>query len=193
MIPKLRLLKGEKRRRRRRRIGVLGSLQSGSFLRSWLMVWLNVEVWFLKICADGLLSRVTNFDSSSLWFCSLGFVRCGKVGKAMGGGGRGKVGVGCEDVIATTIQGRNECQQNKREGDVESDTWKVGSMKCFSNCQVVSTKICVEKPKPLCNPIATATAAAIPLSFHQNLHHSYTHFDGDDHHHDSSCNKIKFK
>ncbi len=29
-------------------------------------------VWFLKICADGLLSRVTNFDSSSLWFCSLG-------------------------------------------------------------------------------------------------------------------------
>jgi len=60
-------------------------------------------------------------------------VRWGKGGKAMGGEGRGKVGVGCEDVIATTIQeqeaskGRNECQQNKREGDVESDTWKMAA------------------------------------------------------------------
>jgi hypothetical protein len=63
-----------------------------------------------------------------------GFVKWGKVGKGMGGEGRGKVDVGCEDVIATTIQeqeasrGRNECQQNKREGDVESsDTWKVAA------------------------------------------------------------------
>jgi hypothetical protein len=39
----------------------------------------------------------------------------------------GEVGVGCEVVIATTIQGRNECQQNKREGEVESDTWKVAA------------------------------------------------------------------
>lgn len=55
-------------------------------------------------------------------------MRWGKVGKAMAGEGRAKVGVGCEDVIATRIQeqeaskGRNECQQNKREGDVERAT-----------------------------------------------------------------------
>jgi hypothetical protein len=78
-------------------------------------------------------------------------------------------------------------QEGRRRGERHLEG---GSMKCFSNCQVVSTKFCVEKPKPLCNPIATATAAAIPLSFHQNLHHSYTHFHGDDDDHHSSCNKI---
>jgi hypothetical protein len=56
-------------------------------------------------------------------------VRWGKVGKAMGGEGRGKAGVGYEDVIATrrSNQRKDECQQNKREGDVESDTWKMAA------------------------------------------------------------------
>jgi hypothetical protein len=45
-------------------------------------------VWFLKIWADGLLSRVTNFDSSSLWFCSLGLWDGAKLGRQCNGRGR---------------------------------------------------------------------------------------------------------
>jgi hypothetical protein len=55
------------------------------------------------------------------------------LGRHWEGKEEGRWVLGGEDIIATTIQeqeaskGRNECQQNKREGDVERDTWKMAA------------------------------------------------------------------
>jgi hypothetical protein len=52
-------------------------------------------------------------------------------------------------------------QEGRRRGERHLED---GSMKCFSNCQVFQQILC-RKTK------TTATAAATPLSFHENLHH----------------------
>jgi hypothetical protein len=78
MIPKLRPVKGEKRRRRRRRrIGVLGSLKSGSFLRSRLVVWLNVgwcgfSRFVLMGCCREWQILILLHSGFAVWVCEMG-------------------------------------------------------------------------------------------------------------------------
>lgn len=189
MIPKLRLLKGEKRRSR---IGVLGSLQSGSFLRSWLVVWLNVgwcgfSRFVLMGCCQEWQILIFLHSGFAVWVCEMG--------ESWEGNGRGRKSESGSWVwrCHSNNNSRKEWMPTKQEGRRRGEGHlEGGSMKCFSNCQVFQQILC-RKTKTTLQPHCYCCCCCHPTFLSWKFTPLLTHFDDDHDDHDSSCNKIKIK
>ncbi len=191
---------GEKKKKKKKkknwRFGL--SLQSGSFLRSWLVVWLNVgwcgsSRFVLMGCCQEWQILILLHSGFAVWVC--------KMGESWEGNRRGrKREGGCwvwrchsnNDSRARSKQ-RKEWMPTKQEGRRRGEQRHLegGSMKCFSNCQVFQQILC-RKTKTTLQPHCYCNCCCHPTFLSWNFTPLLTHFHHH-HHHASSCNKIKLK